>query len=141
MPNAIFVEWKERYSVGNNELDDQHKGIISIINDLYTAILHQTTQRELNSILDRLLEYTRSHFEREEQLMEKVLFPDLAKHRIAHDILARRTSELREQALHNKNDVAVEAMSFLKDWWIDHIIVMDSQYKPYMEGKEGLDKR
>ena len=141
MPTAKFVEWKERYSVGNNELDDQHKGLISIINDLYTAIRDQTTQGELNGILDRLLEYTQSHFEREEHLMEEHLFPDLARHRIVHDRMVQRTRELHRLALHNENDVAVKTMSFLKDWWIDHIIVMDSQYKPYMEGKEGLDQR
>lgn len=141
MPTAKFVEWKERHSVGNDELDDQHKGLISIINDLYTAIRDQTAQGELNEILDRLLEYTQSHFEREERLMEEHLYPDLASHRIIHDRMVQRTRELRRLALHNENDVAAKTMSFLKDWWIDHIIVMDSRYKPYMEGKEGLDQR
>ncbi|NOY88872.1 MAG: hemerythrin family protein [FCB group bacterium] len=140
MATARFIEWKERYSVGNNELDGHHQSVISIINDMYTAIRDQTTQQELIGILHRLLEYTQFHFEREEQLMEEHQFTDLAKHKIVHDRMVQKTKELLKQALHDEIDVSKETMSFLKDWWIDHIIVMDSRYKPYMEGKKGLEQ-
>jgi len=132
----VYLVWSEDYSVGNDELDGHHKNIISIINDLYSAIQTESTPEELNGILDRLFEYTMSHFEREEQLMEEHLFPDLAKHKTIHDRMRIKTDELRRRGLHHKKGVPAETMSFLKDWWLNHILVMDAQYRPHMKEKK-----
>ncbi|MBU1320561.1 MAG: bacteriohemerythrin [candidate division Zixibacteria bacterium] len=134
MNTRTFVKWHDRYGVGNLDLDNDHKAIISIINDLYTAIQMKTDRSEIRRILDRLLEYILSHFEREERLMEEARFPESERHRHLHRCLARKTQELRDRSLQNEEGISQEAMSFLKDWWIDHIIVMDMRYKPYIEG-------
>jgi len=68
--------------------------------------------------------------------MQEHQYPDLAKHKTLHNNMVQKTQELLKQSLHNENDVSTEAMSFLKNWWIEHIMVMDLRYKPYLEGKE-----
>ncbi len=132
MPTQTFLEWKDRYSVGNDELDRDHQSIIAIINDLHNSIRDQSTHAQLKEILDRLFDYTQTHFAREERLMQEYGYPDLPKHRTVHSQLTQNTKELLAQSLHEESGTALKAMSFLKDWWIDHILIMDSRYKPYI---------
>lgn len=133
MQIAKFIEWKDRYNVGNSVIDTDHREITSIINDLYASIHNHSEQAEIRTILGRSLKYTLSHFDREERLLGEVMYPDLEKQKISHRHLAQKTKELFERYSQNENGIPLEAMSFLKNWWIDHIIVMDMRYKPYLE--------
>jgi len=135
MPTTTFIEWKHHYSVGSDELDADHRRIVAIINDLHNSIRDQSPEATLQSTLVRLFDYTQTHFTREERVMQEHQYPDLPKHRAAHSRLTQRTRELLTRCLHEESDTGVEAMTFLKDWWIDHILVMDSQYKPYILGE------
>lgn len=136
MSTTQFIEWRERYSVGNGVLDTDHQEIISIINKLFNSLQNQSAQTELRAIFDRLLDYTISHFDREEKLMEKYSFPELEQHQQIHRHLTQKTKELSQRYMHNENNIPQETMTFLKNWWIDHIIVKDMRYKPYLEGVE-----
>ncbi len=137
MSPAQFIVWNDNYSVGNRELDDHHKAIVSIINDLYVAIQEKSARARLNEILDRLSEYTESHFRREEELMDKLQYPGTPHQKSLHTQMVQKTNSLRKSSACLKDEVARDALSFLKDWWLHHIVALDSQYKPYMEGKEG----
>jgi len=132
VPTPPFIVWKDAYSVGNDELNTHHKGIISIVNDLYSAIQNQSAKAELGSILDRLLDYTQSHFQREESLMAEHQFPGLPQHKVVHERMVLKTEELCGLGLRHNDDAVPETMAFLKDWWVQHIRVMDAQYRPYM---------
>ena len=137
MPFTKYIVWNENYSVGHEAIDVDHQRIISIINDLYTAIENLSVPQELKGLLGRLVEYTESHFLREERLMEKYLFPDLPRHKLVHDRMIQKTKDLCRRDLYqeNRDDIATDALAFLKDWWLNHIVVMDSQYKPYLGGR------
>ncbi|GBE29393.1 MAG TPA: bacteriohemerythrin [Euryarchaeota archaeon] len=136
MKNPVFIVWNDKYSVGNDDLDGHHKAIISIINDLYSAIQQQSADSNLKVLLDRLIKYTIYHFKYEEALMEKHSYPGLADHKIVHAQMVKKTTELVNQAnnatMYHKDDVASSSMTFLKKWWLDHICVIDVKYKPFL---------
>ena len=133
MPNKIFLEWRNRYSVGNDALDADHKSIIDLINELYSAIHENSGERIIKSIFDRLLDYTKYHFNREEVYFDKMDYPQAEKHKAIHRSMVRQTQELHEKYLRNDIDIAMEALQFLKDWWIDHIVVKDLNYKSFAD--------
>ncbi|MEA2062127.1 MAG: bacteriohemerythrin [Gemmatimonadota bacterium] len=136
MSYPAYIVWKDDYSVGNDELDGHHKSIITIINNLYAAVQGGSAQEELTVFLERLLEYTQSHFNREEQLLEAHKFPELPSHKIIHKHMVQKTDELRKYSLQDNDKLAYEVFSFLKDWWLNHICVMDMQYSPYLKEKK-----
>lgn len=86
--------WKTIYNVGVSELDDQHREIINILNEL--AYLLQEGRGNLNNSLDKLVEYTNFHFQAEESYCTKCNYPfidnDLKEHR-----------ELRERIFYLKD--------------------------------------
>lgn len=126
-----YLVWKPFYDVGHRQLDDQHREIVNIINELYSAIQEDRDRAALRPVLDRLVDCTERHFEYEEELLEEVGYPDLEQHKAIHDSMRRKTVELRE-----KLGLAVgrEQLAFLKSWWASHIQRQDKPYSAYLEG-------
>lgn len=130
----VFIIWKDAYSVGHDELDGQHKIIVSIINDLYVAIQSGTEHEVLGGILHRLSDYTKLHFRREEHLMEAHGFAHTAEHGILHQRMVETTEDLRRQVSRSGGGEASEVLAFLKDWWLNHICRADQEYSSVMRG-------
>lgn len=125
-----FIAWKEFYSVGCRELDDQHKQILGIINDLYSALQSGRESEEVKGLLDRLIQYAKDHFQCEEEWMKECGYPELAQHRTTHKRLSQKTIALCNRI---DADTGHDLLSFLKEWWVSHICGADKQYSPYME--------
>ena len=73
-------EWSEKHSVGCPDVDDEHKALFRIAQELYDAIHEGTARAELTSLFDRLASYTRFHFANEEALMRKTGALDYDQH-------------------------------------------------------------
>ena len=125
-----YVVWKKFYSVNDPLLDAEHKQIIENISELYTAMNGPTDGEATRRVLDRLVQYTRDHFEHEEKVMKAVGFPNFDAHKALHDNMRQRTIGLRT---HLSLVTARDMLAFLKDWWLNHIQGEDKQYAVYLE--------
>ncbi len=77
--------WTPSMSVGNDELDNDHKHLAEIINEIYAPSLSDRSLRELLvTVLQKLINYTETHFRREEAFLEQRGYPYLAEHKAAH---------------------------------------------------------
>lgn len=128
-----YVQWRTSYSVGEPSIDAQHKQILSIINDMYAAREAGKEHAERQKLLERLVQYTMTHFRHEEQIMLACGYSDFANHKKAHDRMRRRTLDLRD----NLNLVtAHDLLCVLKDWWTNHIQAEDQCYVPFVSRTE-----
>jgi hemerythrin-like metal-binding protein len=124
-----YLSWKESYSVGNEQIDAQHRQILDFINEMYAAIQLDSAQTVVRPLLDRLVDYTVRHFRYEEGLMQAYGYPDLARHAELHDKMRQRTIALRDNAnLLTGKDL----LNFLREWWSCHIQDEDQRYAPYL---------
>ena len=64
-----MVAWDDAYSVEIQEIDEQHKCLIEIMNELYTAMANKSNRDLISDVLDKLVDYTKVHFAVEETLM------------------------------------------------------------------------
>lgn len=131
---ATLIAWKPWYSVGHDELDGHHQAIIAMVNDLYAGLQEGTEEASTKDVLDRLVDYTKWHFSREEELMRACQFPGLADHRAAHRRLVKDLNHLRFKNLRREELSSSELLEFLKRWWLDHIGNVDKQYSAYLTG-------
>ena len=127
---AAYIAWKDFYSVNNPLLDAEHKQIIESINELYVAMNGPMDSVAKKRVLERLVQYTQTHFDHEEKIMQEVDYPDLAAHRALHDDMRRQTIGLRT---HLTLVTARDVLVFLKDWWLGHIQGEDKKYASYVE--------
>lgn len=125
---ATYAAWKPYYSVGDSSLDAEHQEILTLIDDLYSEITVGKENARTKKQLDRLVQYTLSHFQHEERIMHELGFPGFAAHKIEHERMRQRTLELRASFTLLK---AADLLRFLKDWWTNHIQVEDKSYSSY----------
>jgi hemerythrin len=127
-----MFEWKPQYSVQIASIDDQHKKLFAIAEELNTAMAHGQAKVALGKILDRLVQYTVFHFNYEERLMTLHGYSDLAPHKLEHETLKKQVVDFQHEFEGGNAFVSVELMAFLQDWLQKHIQGTDMLYSPFL---------
>ena len=66
-----LIDWSESMSVGIPGIDEQHKKLVQMINELHEAMKARKAADVMGKILDELIRYTTTHFGFEEKLMQQ----------------------------------------------------------------------
>lgn len=131
-----LMTWNDKLSVGVNVIDDDHKKLVGMVNELYDGISAGHGKEAVGKVLDKLVDYTKFHFAREEQYFAKTAYPAAAAHKKEHDDLTKQVLDV--QAKYKSGSVAtlsLEVMNFLKNWLINHIQGSDKKYGPHLNAK------
>ena len=126
------LAWKEEYSVGIDSLDQDHKKLISLLNQFITAYDYAMSESYEREALDDLISYTRYHFEREEKLMEEANYPDVVEHKKQHKIMFEQVEKFVELYNEKGHDALDEVSEFLSNWLINHICGTDRKYSAHL---------
>jgi hemerythrin len=121
-------KWKKEYSVQVEEIDNQHKKLVEMIFELFTAINNQSTKEELGSILDNLIKYAGYHFSTEEKYFKKFNYENTTEHIEEHIKFAEKMIGLQKQYKNKEIEISFELIDFLEDWLLDHLITADQKY-------------
>jgi len=124
---AAFA-WDERYSVGVDELDRQHRGLLALTAGLAEAMRANAGRRAVGKVLSELAWYAREHFAAEERLMAQWRFPGLEEHRTEHERFARRLGYFTCGLHRSKPGVDREVLDFLQEWLRHHLLGLDQRY-------------
>lgn len=130
-----FFEWKDEYGVGVRVVDQQHKRLVSLVDELYEAMKRGNGSKGAERVLRGLVDYTKTHFRTEEEFMKSHSYPGLLAHKREHDDLARQAEELLSQVEQGKLTVPLETSKFLKQWLAGHILETDKKLGRYLTAK------
>ncbi len=131
----MLIKWDDKYCVGVDEFDEQHKRLISLINELYDAMRVGTGREVLSGIFDELIEYTNTHFKAEEKLFAECRYPDELRHVIEHEKLTMEVMKFKQDCDIGRAALSIHVMYFLKSWLTDHIMDRDKKYAPFLIAK------
>ena len=128
-----LMTWNDSFSVGVQTIDSQHKVLFDIMNELHSAMMAGEARKVTGPLLGKLLEYTKTHFSTEEQMMTATEFPGLAAHKVQHGELIKQVNDY--VARHEKGEVALNLhlLNFLRDWLTTHIHKEDMEYSPWLK--------
>lgn len=125
--------WREQLSVGNAQIDADHKALIDIINQVEDALKKQSVD-QLSSTLKDLDEYADTHFAREEKIAESYGYAGVQSLKHAHQSLHTELHRIRKEteALHGvwSQGVAEYYTNMLRHWLLDHVLQDDMRMKP-----------
>lgn len=96
-----LMTWSDDYSVNIKAIDEQHRQLVNMVNDLHHSMLAGRSIDTLHDILKRLIEYTSVHFSTEEKLMEKYNYPGYVYHKAEHDKLTKTVLEFENKFQQN----------------------------------------
>ena len=130
-----MFEWNDSYSVGIASIDAQHQNLFRIAGELYAAMSAGRGKAATAQILERLVQYTVSHFAHEERLMRLYHYPGAATHKVEHDALTRQVKQFQAELQAGRASMSVQLLQFLKDWLVKHIQGSDLSFAPYLRSK------
>ena len=126
-----FFPWKVSYETGIEQIDEQHKMLVKYINELYDAALKSETSDITKTILKKLNDYVETHFRDEEKLMSVAKYEKLEEHKAEHTAFENKIKEYNED-ISKGFPVTFQLLNFLREWLLDHILVTDKQYVPFV---------
>ena len=130
-----MFEWRNEFSVKIGSVDAQHKILFGLAEELYTAMKTGRGKLVLAHILDRLVQYTKTHFAHEERLMQLHGYPELAAHKAQHDALTDQVLQFQADFAQGRIAMSTELFTFLKNWLEQHILGSDQRYSPFLRSK------
>ncbi|MFC1678160.1 bacteriohemerythrin [Patescibacteria group bacterium] len=123
-----LIEWQNSYSVGVQEIDEQHKKLFSILNQLFTAIDEKGDIDNIEEIMDGLIDYIQTHFSTEEKYFEEFSYDNKDAHIEEHKFYIDKVNTMIEQYENNKSFITYDILDFLENWIINHVTGTDKKY-------------
>lgn len=99
MKRIDIIPWNKNFCTGINQIDEEHKKLVEIINNLATKFAYNSNSLNINIIFDELIEYTKYHFSSEEAIWEKYLKNEKSQkeHILTHNNFIEELNNLIEQ--------------------------------------------
>ena len=119
------IVWDEILSVGVDEIDEDHRKLLSIFNILNHSVMAEESSDYLAATLAELINCTVWHFSHEERLMLKHRYEGIEEHKAEHRELIKSAKELQQEILQADKPVVDEHIEFLERWLTEHILTAD----------------
>lgn len=127
----IEIEWDDSLTTGNEEIDEQHQGWLSLLNALHQEIMRhnnaETSVGVAHRALNDIRDYCTRHFECEENYMVACGYLEIERHKEIH---RRFLAHLDDQETRIGDDAQSTLRGLFKamsDWLIDHIMNEDTK--------------
>ena len=135
MSGTDLITWSSTYSVGVKLIDDQHKGLLDLVNDMFNHVVgNEEEEREyFKKVIQKAVNYVKVHFATEERIMVATKFPGYNEHKKAHDTFVLNVvNSIRDFETSKKFSLTLFT-KFLKEWVLTHIAIMDKQYFSHLK--------
>ncbi|MDR1128795.1 MAG: bacteriohemerythrin [Treponema sp.] len=130
MADKIVVKWDDAYSVGVKLIDDQHKELIRMTNELSLGCQKGGSEAEIYfmKVIQGAVKYVKTHFTTEEIIMDRLKYPEYLEHKKQHEeFVAEVLKDVKAFEAGGKL-VPLEFAQFLQKWVLNHIAKSDKRW-------------
>lgn len=128
METNILMPWTSQLATGVKFVDEQHRKLVDMINNLYKAMQTGQGKGVVEKLLDDLANYTVYHFDAEEKIFHKTHYPETSGHIKIHEDLKSKVISFINKYKSGSENISMDLMNFLKDWLENHICKTDKRY-------------
>lgn len=126
LPPTQHPVWDERYQIGSEQVDAQHRRLFELLAMLVDAEQGRCDHSIVDHAVNGLYGYIRFHFADEEQLMDELRYPDRERHRRLHDQFILNYDDLVSR-YQSAPDFLQRLIAFVQSWLINHIMTEDAR--------------
>lgn len=135
----VRMTWKPSYETGVANIDNQHRKLFALGNDLLNAIIDHKPKLDVELLLDELMHDIANHFCTEESLLTRIKHPYLSEHRATHHRLLEQAKQMA-QDYHQGRLKAGDLFHFVTvEVIMGHIVNDDLKYHAIEEAAAGSD--
>ncbi len=128
------VMWSEALSVGVELIDEEHKLLFNIYNELVTALRSGQPLTVAKRAVEALADYATYHFSHEEELMATYRYPEMDAHRREHDKLTGRLMEIDQNLGRGKANIT-DVVEFANILVNSHVLLTDIKLAKFLSAK------
>jgi hemerythrin len=120
-------------------LDNDHKRLAILINDLHEGLMAGRDSKELERIFAELVACTRLHFSNEERFLDEAGYNGAAEHKQEHVQKIEQILILQARFIGAKESAGyLEVLDQLKEWLFTHMESSDKEFVAHLKAT-GVD--
>jgi len=131
----MLFEFKDELKTGVEEMDSQHKLLIDTLNKVYELLKEGKRDEAMRVFKEKVMLFLDWHLNSEEELMEKINFPEFDKHKKAHKTFRKVVTDLLTHVENGDAKAFREALALALGWIFSHIMKMDKKYGEWIRQK------
>jgi len=128
-----LLQWKAEYSVGIASMDDEHREMIEMINDVYARLGSAPKADDIEGCLEEIFGAISSHFALEERIMREAGYDEYEDHKEDHEDLLDEIRDLMDDFLADTGSGGRMLEERLSAWFSKHFSSFDAR----LHGKLG----
>ena len=130
-----LLKWKDEYSMNEENIDKQHKGLFKLSNEIYNLVEKGIDDHEhFRELFLALNDYGIEHFLYEEMYMQEQNYPDLKEHIKQHNKFSNKVRDLCVGI--DKETHIRDIGEFVSTWLVEHVLNEDMEYKEFIANKK-----
>ena len=131
-----YFEWANDMVIDNGPIDEDHRKLVDLVNELHTATSQGRGQEVVDKLLTQLIADTEEHLREEERVMEQAKFTNLERHKQGHAKFVEQLRELQQKQQAGSITVASQLSTVLRDWLSLHIRRGDKELLQFLRQQE-----
>ena len=129
------IAWDDSIEIGFPTVDEDHRKLVGLLNELFAACFAAQGPAVLTRIVDELVDYTKYHFEREENFLAEAGYAGLEDHMAQHRKMIAEVEGIREKlGTGATHDLSNKTLKFLSEWLTDQIRSEDKEFGALLRG-------
>jgi len=132
------LQWDDSFLIGIDELDYEHKILLSDINRFHEELVGHEEKSEIERCLGEIYTRMQSHFALEEHFMKDHDYPFFEEHKKEHEKLLDTYTEYMVQFLNDSGTSSgLRIDDNLKEWIVSHILSSDKKMSQMVHDATG----
>lgn len=134
----MAVKWSSDLELGIEEIDVQHKNLITQVDKLLEACNQRQGKEAIEPTLNFLSQYVGEHFSDEEKVQTEWGYPGFNDHQKIHQKFIKDFSEVKEEFEKKGPSLTVTLAlnRLLVDWLVNHIKKEDKKVAQHIKSKQ-----
>jgi hemerythrin len=132
-----WIPWLKPYEVNVEEIDEQHRELFRMFNELMTAVWDGNGKDAVKEMLGFTANYAVNHFATEEKYMLKYGYPGYGAHKKLHDDFTADVVKFLEEYENGRAtaEVVVSVVLNLGNWTREHIRDTDQELGKFLSAQ------
>ena len=132
--SSDLISWDESFSTGIKLIDEQHKELVVLTNELFNACRQGDNNigPVFKDALSSMVDYVRFHFTAELEILQRINYPGYLDHKKQHDDLIIKILSASKEYATGKKFTPNKFARTLRDWVFGHIAFYDKHYAAFI---------
>jgi hemerythrin len=131
-----LIKWKDEFNLGIDEVDNEHRDLVALINALHEAMLAGAGRADILEGISQIYTLVSAHFEREEAFMRESRYMAYAEHKEDHEVLLDDLREIIEQVRSGGGYAEARLSADLQYWFSEHFRTHDARLHQHPASEE-----